>query len=87
MAEYFYSHFDRVYFSETEFSHFCRALQIEGKQFNRYEWNFLREQSGYKRRLFSESFVSEERQKLEQFRQHVRRLMQMYIQQGVQIDL
>ncbi len=59
-------------------------LGLLGKSFNRAEWALIR--SG-PRRLFSEQFIQEERAKLQQFRNIVRSILQLYIEQGIKVDL
>lgn len=79
LAEYFYSYFDRVYFTPNPETDSLRNLLIkigvEGKKFNYFEWSLLRQTAKPGKRLFSDQFIKEERQKLSDFRVQVRRLM------------
>eukprot|EP01041_Mallomonas_annulata_P005304 gene5304-10611_t len=82
--EWFYSTIDRDYFNENEFKGCLQILGIDHvKQLTRSEWSFIRgimECNIGRPRRFSRSFLTGERQKLNDYRRKCR-----LIQKGVEV--
>ncbi|PRP78443.1 putative lin-9 [Planoprotostelium fungivorum] len=72
--EFFYPTIDRGYFNHNEFQESLNELDL-GKvtRVTRKEWSYFRDRMGKPRR-FSEAFLKEEREQLEQYRNRIRQL-------------
>jgi len=98
-AEYFYSYIDKPYFMQNELVDPLEALDMP-YEYNQKEWQLLRsvmaqlsglirdqKQETYKRRIFSEEFIKEEQQQLNQYREIFRDVMKQYQRQCVTLNV
>jgi len=83
--EYFYSGIDKPYFEKNDFQEIITALEIPFKKIRRADYILIRKSIGKRRRL-SQRFLSEERQRLHNYREIAREIAPYIVIKNVRID-
>jgi hypothetical protein len=77
-CEYFYSWIDRPYFLSHDFKQVLASLELQNTKLTSQEWSLVRKAFSGERgkpRRFSERFIQEEREKLENYREIFREII------------